>query len=85
MTRPMEELLKHILEALVDKPEAIVIERRENENGITLEVTVDPDDIGQVIGRGGRRAQAIRQIMKSKGMRTGDRIYVDILDECKNN
>lgn len=81
----MEELLKTILLALVDEPDEIKIEREEGENGITFKVQVASSDMGQVIGRGGRRAQAIRQIMKAKGMRSGERIYVEIIDPCSTN
>ncbi|MDO5734566.1 MAG: KH domain-containing protein [Eubacteriales bacterium] len=76
----MEALLKHLVEALIDQPEELKIERKERANGVVFEIRVAPDDMGKVIGRNGRRAQAIRQIMKAKGMRSGERVYVDILD-----
>lgn len=76
----MEELLRHLVEAMIDHPEEIRIERKERRNGAVLELRVHPDDMGRVIGRNGRRAQAIRQIMKAKGLKTGERIFVDIVD-----
>lgn len=76
----MEELLRTLVEALVENPEDIQIEATENEDATVLKLRVNPDDMGRVIGRGGRRAQAIRTIMKAKGSRTGERILVDIVD-----
>lgn len=76
----MEELLRHLVAAIIDHPEDIQIERKDRRHGTVLELRVHPDDMGRVIGRGGRRAQAIRQVMKAKGLRTGERIFVDIVD-----
>ncbi len=76
----MEDLLRHLVAAIIDHPEDIQIDRKERRNGTVLELRVHPDDMGRVIGRGGRRAQAIRQVMKAKGLRTGERIFVDIVD-----
>lgn len=76
----MEDLLRTLVTPLVDHPEAIDIRRVENNSGVVLELRVDPEDMGRVIGRGGRRAQAIRAIMKAKGNADGEHILVDILD-----
>lgn len=76
----MEELLTTLIKPLIDYPEDIQINRVENRGGVVLELRVHPDDMGRVIGRGGRRAQAIRSIMKAKGNNEGEHIMVDIVD-----
>lgn len=76
----MEELLKRLVTPLVDHPEDIVIDLEEDSTGILMRLHVNPEDIGSVIGRGGRRATAIRSIMKAKGNVVGERIRVDIAD-----
>lgn len=76
----MEDLLKLMVTPLVDKPEAIDIRLVERSNATVLELRVDPDDMGRVIGRGGKRAQALRSIMKAKANALGERIFIDIVD-----
>ena len=76
----MEELLKTLVEPLVEHPEDIVINCSQSRSGTVLELRVNPEDMGRVIGRGGRRAQAIRSIMKAKGNALGERILVDIVE-----
>lgn len=77
----MEELLRTLISPLVEHPEAIQIEEADGERGVTLSLRVHPDDMGRIIGKGGKRAQALRSIMKAKGNSLGERIFVDILDE----
>ncbi|MCI6603762.1 MAG: KH domain-containing protein [Clostridiales bacterium] len=76
----MEELLKTLVEPLVEHPEDIEINCSQSRSGTVLELRVNPEDMGRVIGRGGRRAQAIRSIMKAKGNTLGERILVDIVE-----
>ncbi len=74
----MSELLKELVSSLVTKPEAIQIEEIAEEGMTKYLITVDSEDVGRVIGRGGRRIQAIRTIMKAKGMMEQHRVLVDI-------
>lgn len=76
----MEDLLTTLIKPLIDHPEDIQIHRAESRGGIVLELRVHPEDMGRVIGRGGKRAQAIRAIMKAKGNTEGEHIMVDIVD-----
>lgn len=76
----MVDLLKSLVEPLVDHPDDINITKIERDNLIVLELRVHPDDMGKVIGRRGRRAQAIRSIMKAKAKLTDERVIVDIVD-----
>lgn len=76
----MEELLRHIVNALVENPDAVEINTIEDAEGLVLELRVAPDDMGRIIGKGGRRAQAIRTILRAKGNQSGERVRLDILD-----
>ena len=75
----MEELVKYIVENLVDDKESITIETNEESAKVTvLTVLVSKDDVGKVIGRNGKIASSIRTIVKSASMGTGKRFIVKI-------
>ena len=74
----MVELVKFIAESLVDKPEAVQVNEVENEDNIILELHVDPDDMGKVIGKQGRIAKAIRSVVKAATARSGKPVFVEI-------
>ena len=74
----MKDLLYYIVNALVDHPEAIVIKEVQKENELILELTLDPSDMGKVIGRQGRIAKAIRTLVKTAAIRENIRVNVDI-------
>ena len=76
----LQELLQTLAEALVDDAEAIQIKPSLEDETIVLELHVAPEDMGRVIGKGGRRAQAIRSIMKAKASRLNCRVAVNIVD-----
>lgn len=76
----MKELLSTVIAPLIHHPESLVIEEKKRGRQIVLEVHVDPDDMGRVIGKRGRRAHAIRSIMKAKGAIEGKHVVVDIVD-----
>ena len=71
------ELLTFLAKKLVSKPEVVSIECHEGARGPVLELTVDADDLGKVIGRGGRVAQALRTLVRAGAE---GKISVDILD-----
>ncbi len=75
----MKELLSYIVKALVDHPEAVSINETERDGELVLELTVDPSDMGKVIGRQGRIAKAIRTLIKTAAVRENRRVSVDIL------
>ena len=77
--RAMKELLLTIVKPLVSNPQAIVINQINQGHAVVLELHVDPSDMGKVIGKQGRRAQAIRSIMKARATLQGKRIIVDIV------
>ena len=77
----MKELLEYLARALVDDPDAVEVDEFEDDDGtIVLELAVAEDDYGQVIGRGGRTAAALRALVKAAAMREKRRVLVDIVD-----
>jgi predicted RNA-binding protein YlqC (UPF0109 family) len=74
------ELLEFLVKALVEDPAAVVVEELEEEGDLVYEITVAEDDLGRVIGKGGRVANAIRTIAKAAAVRLDRRVIVDILD-----
>jgi len=77
----MAELLAYLARALVDKPDAVSVEQFEEDDGtLVLELTVAEEDVGQVIGRGGRTVSALRQVARATGTKQGRRVLVDVVD-----
>ena len=77
----MRELLVYLAQQLVDEPEKVEVESFEEDDGtLVLELSVDEDDYGQVIGRGGRTAQALRTVVKAAAVKDNRRVLVDIVE-----
>jgi uncharacterized protein len=77
----VRELLEFLARSLVADPDAVVVKEVEEIDGeVVLEVEVAEDDLGRVIGRGGRVANALRSVMKAAATREDKRVVVDILD-----
>jgi predicted RNA-binding protein YlqC (UPF0109 family) len=74
------ELLEFLVRSLVEDPEAVVVEELEEDGDLVYEITVAEGDLGRVIGKGGRVANAIRTIAKAAAVRLDRRVIVDILD-----
>ena len=74
-------LLEYVGPWLVDRPEAMSIAELEGEGDeVVLEVTVDPDDVGKVIGRQGRIIRSLRTLARAAGQREGRSIAVEVVD-----
>lgn len=73
----LEAALEHLVKGIVDNPDDVQVDLVTGRRGRTLEVRVHPDDLGKVIGRGGRTARALRQIMSGVG---GRGLRVDVVD-----
>ena len=73
----LEEALEHLVKGIVDNPDDVVVDLVNGRRGKTLEVREHPDDLGKVIGRGGRTAKALRQVMTGVG---GRGLRVDVVD-----
>jgi uncharacterized protein len=76
----MTELLEFLVKALGEDPEAVVVEELEEDGDLIYEISVAEGDLGRVIGKGGRIANAIRTIAKAAAVRIDRRVVVDILD-----
>jgi uncharacterized protein len=77
----MKELLEYLARGLVEHPDQVrVNEVREDDGAIVLELSVADDDYGNVIGRGGRTAAALRTVVKAAAARSKRRVFVDIVD-----
>jgi uncharacterized protein len=74
-----KEVLEYIAKNLVDDPDAVAVEQTEGEGSVILRLSVAPEDMGKVIGRGGRTARAIRDVMRAAGTRAGISTMVEIV------
>src|SRR5215207_10956752 len=75
-----QQFVEFIVKSLVSKPEAVVIERRIDEKGVLLELTVDPEDLGRVIGKRGATAQSLRTLLRALGTKNDARYNLKIVD-----
>lgn len=76
----MKELLEYIAKALVDKPDAVEVTVVEGEKSSILQLKVDPEDVGKVIGKQGRIAKAIRTVVRASAVKEGKKAIVEIID-----
>ncbi len=74
----LEKLLVDIVSAIVDTPSEVKVVRNESGNNIEFTLSVAPEEMGMVIGRGGKIAQAIRTVVKAASASTGKKVTVDI-------
>ena len=74
----MVELLEYLARGLVDDPDAVTVERIEDEEGVVLRLHVAKDDVGKVIGRQGRIAKALRTLVRASGAADGRRVLLEI-------
>jgi uncharacterized protein len=75
----MKELLEYLAKALVDKPDDVTVSQVEGERSVILELRVSPEDMGKVIGKQGRIAQALRTIVKAAAVKDGKRVMIEII------
>lgn len=76
----MKELLEYLARGLVEAPDEVRVREVLEEDATVLELSVGEDDYGNVIGRGGRTAAALRTVVKTAAVRQGRRVFVDIVD-----
>ncbi len=74
-----DALVRYLIESLVDVPEAVEIEKTVEDGVTRYAVTLDPSDVGKVIGRGGRIIKAIRTLARAAGSTDGMHVEVDIV------
>lgn len=75
----MKELVEILAKALVDKPEEVEVRLTEKEKSIIIELRVATEDVGKVIGKQGRVARAIRQVVKAAAAQSRKKVVVEIL------
>ena len=75
----MDELVLFIAKSLVNHPENVKVETREEDDAVVIQLSVDPSDAGKVIGKQGRIAKAIRAIVKASSVNEQKKYVVDIL------
>ena len=76
----MKELVEIVCKSLVDNPEEVKVNQIDGEQTSILELRVHPSDLGKVIGKQGRTAQAIRVILGAAGMKLKKRFNLEIID-----
>jgi predicted RNA-binding protein YlqC (UPF0109 family) len=76
----MAELLAYLARELVDEPDAVRVDTEERDGALVLVLHVAPDDVGKVIGRGGRMARALRTVVRASAVREGRRVLVEIAE-----
>ena len=73
----LDEALEHLVKGIVENPEDVIVKEKTHRRGTTLEVKVNPEDIGKVIGRNGRTAKALRTVMSALAGRS---VRVDLIE-----
>ena len=73
-----QDFLEYVIKALVDHPEDVKVDRKVDEMGVLLSLTVNPEDMGQIIGRAGSTARAIRSLVRIIGLKNHARVNLKI-------
>jgi uncharacterized protein len=75
-----QQFVEFIVKSLVSNPDAVIVDRRIDEKGVLLELTVDPEDLGRVIGKRGATAQSLRTLLRALGTKNDARYNLKIVD-----
>lgn len=75
----MKELIEYIVKAIVNKPEEVVVTEERSEERVVFKLQVAPEDMGRVIGKQGRVAQAMRTLLRVMAVREGTRADLEII------
>lgn len=79
-----QQFVEFVIKSLVSKPDKVIVERRIDEKGVLLELTVDPEDLGRVIGKRGATAQSVRTLLRALGTKNDARYNLKIVDNGPN-
>ena len=77
----MRELVEFLARALVEDPDSVQVEEVEEDGDLVLEISVGGDDLGRLIGKGGRVANAIRTVAKAASARAERRVLVEFVED----
>ncbi len=80
-----QQFVEYVVKALVGNPDKIEVKRTIDEKGVLLELTVDPEDLGRVIGKHGVTAQSIRTLLRALGTKNDARYNLKIVDNSDHN
>jgi predicted RNA-binding protein YlqC (UPF0109 family) len=80
-----EQFVMYIVQGIVENPDDVKIERTEDDKGTLLSLTVNPDDLGRVIGKKGQTAQALRNLLRALGMKNDAHYHLKIVDTDKED
>lgn len=75
-----QQFVEFVVKSLVSNPDAVIVDRRIDEKGVLLELTVDPEDLGRVIGKRGATAQSLRTLLRALGTKNEARYNLKIVD-----
>jgi len=76
----VKDLLEFLARSLVDHPDQVRVEEKENADGVLLRLMVAKEDVGKVIGKQGRIARALRTVVKASAVKEGKQATVEIVD-----
>jgi predicted RNA-binding protein YlqC (UPF0109 family) len=74
------QLVEYLARRLVDDPDAVSVEEVEEDDALVIRLTVAPEDLGRVIGRGGRIARALRTLVRASGAHGDRRVLLEIVE-----
>jgi hypothetical protein len=77
----VKDLVEFLAKQIVDEPDAVRVSERTDDRGLLVSLTVAPDDMGKVIGKGGRTARAIRSVVRAAGTRQDVHASVEIVED----
>jgi predicted RNA-binding protein YlqC (UPF0109 family) len=80
-----EQFVMYIVQGVVEHPDDVAIDRTEDDKGILLSLTVNPEDLGRVIGKKGQTAQALRNLLRALGMKNDAHYHLKIVDTDKED
>jgi hypothetical protein len=75
-----KEFTEYVIKAIVENPDDVKVERKIDERGVLLELTVNPEDMGKIIGREGRTAKALRTLLRVLGAKNNARVNLKIVE-----
>jgi len=79
--RDMKELVKFLAKNIVSQPAVVQVEETKEDAGENLKLSVAPEDMGKIIGKGGRVIKAIRTLLKIKAIKESKRVYLELVEQ----
>lgn len=80
MAEADKEFVEYVVKTIVDNPDDVKVDRRVDEMGVLLELTVNPQDMGKIIGKEGRTAKSLRTLLRVLGAKNNARVNLKIIE-----